>query len=148
MTCSAGKRVRRQRERLGLVMTDTRAEHNKISMNGRDDEDYDDIAMGFDKGMINQSNTGKVRKLQSKKVSFQSKKIKKLMNLPSSSGGMTSGLASSLSFTPVQGMELVNPDLNQVDKNNKNNKDNKDKVKDANAKWFAQDGGFLSAVPK
>jgi U4/U6 small nuclear ribonucleoprotein PRP31 len=39
-------------------------------------------------------------------------------------------------FTPVQGMELVNPDAN------------KDRVREANKKWFSQDSGFQSALPK
>ncbi len=142
----AGKRVRRQRERMGLNMTDTRLEHNKISMNGRDDEDYDDVAMGLDKGMIGQNNNGKVRKLQSQKISFQSKKTKKMTSIPSSSGGFTSGMASTIAFTPVQGMELVNPAI--LKEQQHGNQQKEGKVKEANAKWFAQDSGFLSAIPK
>jgi len=51
-------------------------------------------------------------------------------------GGQMSGLASSMVFTPVQGMELVNPDAM------------KDKVRDANRKWFGENSGFQSALPK
>lgn len=47
----------------------------------------------------------------------------------------TSGMASSMVFTPVQGMELVNPDAI------------KDRVKEANRKWFSSNAGFQSAVP-
>jgi len=46
------------------------------------------------------------------------------------------GMASSLAFTPVQGIELVNP-TSQAEK-----------VKQANASWFNSSSGFLSAMPK
>ena len=36
---------------------------------------------------------------------------KKMMNY--GSGGATSGLSSSLAFTPIQGIELVNPNVNK-----------------------------------
>jgi len=39
-------------------------------------------------------------------------------------------------FTPVQGLELVNPDAN------------KERVRAANAKWFQSNAGFQSALPK
>jgi len=51
-------------------------------------------------------------------------------------GGQTSGLASSMVFTPVQGMELVNPDAMQ------------DKIRETNRKWFEENSGFHSALPK
>jgi len=48
----------------------------------------------------------------------------------------TSGLASSMVFTPIQGLELVNPDAN------------KNRVREANLKWFSDNSGFQSALPK
>lgn len=45
----------------------------------------------------------------------------------------TSGMASTISFTPSQAMELVNPDAQ------------KDRVRQANAKWFSDSAGFQSA---
>ena len=50
------------------------------------------------------------------------------------SSGATSGLSSSLAFTPVQGLELENPEAKRR------------KIDEANAKWFS--GGFASAKPK
>lgn len=47
----------------------------------------------------------------------------------------SSGLASSMVFTPVQGMELINPDAN------------KERVKQANRMWFNDNAGFQSAKP-
>ena len=46
----------------------------------------------------------------------------------------TSGLASSLAFTPVQGIELVDP---------QRQKQQEEKLKELNSKWFAK-GGFVS----
>lgn len=51
------------------------------------------------------------------------------------SSGQTNGLSSSLVFTPVQGMELCNPQAAL------------DKVKEANKKWFDSSSGFVSAMP-
>lgn len=61
-----------------------------------------------------------------------SRKKSALMNATAAS----SGLASSMIFTPVQGMELVNPDAS------------KERIKEANRKWFADHAGFQSAIPK
>ena len=59
------------------------------------------------------------------------------MNAIASQGkGNTSGMASSMVFTPVQGMELVNPDAN------------KERVREANKKWFSDQAGFMSQKPK
>jgi U4/U6 small nuclear ribonucleoprotein PRP31 len=56
--------------------------------------------------------------------------------MSSSGGGGTSGLASSMVFTPAQGLELVNPDANR------------ERVRQANAKFFSENAGFQSALPK
>ena len=48
----------------------------------------------------------------------------------------TSGLASSMVFTPIQGLELVFPDAN------------KNPVCEAILKWFSDNSGFQSALPK
>ena len=46
------------------------------------------------------------------------------------SSGATSGMASSLAFTPVQGLELVNPEAQAQ------------RVREANAKYFNTNAGF------
>jgi U4/U6 small nuclear ribonucleoprotein PRP31 len=58
-----------------------------------------------------------------------------ISNHPNSTN-ISSGLVSSMVFTPVQGMELVNPDAV------------KDRVKEANRKWFHDNAGFQSALTK
>ena len=47
----------------------------------------------------------------------------------------TSGLASTVTFTPLQAMELVNPDAQR-----------ERMVRQANQKWFADNAGFQSAI--
>jgi U4/U6 small nuclear ribonucleoprotein PRP31 len=51
---------------------------------------------------------------------------------PSASSGATSGLSSSLVFTPVQGMELVDPTAQQQ------------KLKAINEKWFSANAQFMN----
>jgi U4/U6 small nuclear ribonucleoprotein PRP31 len=124
-----GKRVRKFKER--FAMTDLRAQQNKIKMSLSDGE-YGDSAMGNDFGMVGNKDTGKIRAPVRKEVKLTSKKLKS-MSAPS---GQVSGLSSSLAFTPVQGIELVNPNAAA------------DRIKEANNKWFNTNSGFLSAVPK
>ena len=57
--------------------------------------------------------SGKVR-VTAKEQKLLSEKNKKQRNNPSS--GASNGLASSLAFTPVQGIELVNPSAQQDSK--------------------------------
>jgi len=66
------------------------------------------------------------------------KKQKKMEAIQMSSGA-TSGMASSLVFTPTQGIELINPLAAQ---------ERAKKVEEANKKWFSQSSGFASARPK
>lgn len=51
------------------------------------------------------------------------------------SSGQTNGLSSSLVFTPVQGLELVNPHAAA------------ERIREANNKWFNANSGFISAAP-
>lgn len=80
------------------------------------------------------SGNGRVRVNMESKSMMKALKKQKLRN--SSSGGATSGLASSLAFTPVQGLELENP----------NNKPFADKTK-SNSKYFSSTSGFKSVGP-
>ncbi|GAA5901217.1 hypothetical protein JCM6882_006149 [Rhodosporidiobolus microsporus] len=86
-------------------------------------------------GMIG-SSSGRVRasmgEARSKaKLSKSAKgRIASIKTGSSGSGTATSGLATSLAFTPVQGLELVDPSKVRA------------RVDEANAKWFADDGAF------
>ena len=50
--------------------------------------------------------------------------------------GQTSGTASSVAFTPLQGLEIVNPHAAEK------------RVADANARYFSSTSGFLHAKKK
>jgi U4/U6 small nuclear ribonucleoprotein PRP31 len=123
-----GKRVRRWKER--FAMTELRKQQNKIGFSSTEGE-YGDSAMGVDLGLVGASDSGKLRGPQKKEV----KLLKKQKTITMSSG-QTNGLSSSLVFTPVQGLELINPNAAA------------EKVKEANQKWFNANSGFLSAAPK
>lgn len=127
-----GRRVRKMKER--YAMTDLRKQQNRISFTIEGGE-YGDSAMGVDAGMVGHKDTGKVRVTQKKEMKLYNpnKKPKKGVSV---SSGQTSGLSSSLVFTPVQGIELVNPNAAA------------ERVKEANNKWFSTYSGFLSAAPK
>eukprot|EP01033_Poteriospumella_lacustris_P004749 gene4748-3405_t len=126
-----GKRVRKLKER--MAMTDLRKQQNKIDIS-LDRGEYGDSAMGVD--VVSTSGpSGRLRAVKTSQAQTQyMKKAKKVLAATSSSE--TGGMVSSLAFTPVQGIELVNPSAVA------------EKVKDANKKWFDAHSGFLSAKPK
>ena len=105
--------------------------------------EYGDDAMGLTLGMLDSKegggggggamrNTVEKRKMRHANTKASRKRA---VQMSSSSGG-TSGLASSMVFTPAQGLELVNPDANR------------ERVRQANAKFFSENAGFQSALPK
>ncbi|KAI7902736.1 uncharacterized protein BX663DRAFT_510302 [Cokeromyces recurvatus] len=100
----AGKRVRRQKE--AYAMTELRAARNRLAFGEPEEEvGYGDETEGL--GMAAKQ-IGKIRA----SVADQRNKIKapKLKSFTSRiSGTATSGLASSLAFTPAQSMELIDP---------------------------------------
>jgi U4/U6 small nuclear ribonucleoprotein PRP31 len=83
--------------------------------------------MGYDMGMVGKEGSGQLR-VNKKEQKLLSKKRQRVINAGSS--GATNGLASSLAFTPVQGIELMNPHAEAQ------------KIKEANAKYFGSNSGF------
>jgi U4/U6 small nuclear ribonucleoprotein PRP31 len=124
-----GKRYRKQKEQ--YAMTDARKLQNRVKFGHVQDDDLE----GKEMGMLGlKSGNGRVRVNMESKRMMKALKKQKLRN--SSSGGATSGLASSLAFTPVQGLELENP----------NNKPFADKSK-SDSKYFSSTSGFKSVGP-
>jgi U4/U6 small nuclear ribonucleoprotein PRP31 len=124
-----GKRYRKQKEQ--YAMTDARKLQNRVKFGHVQDDDLE----GKEMGMLGlKSGNGRVRVNMESKRMMKALKKQKLRN--SSSGGATSGLASSLAFTPVQGLELENP----------NNKPFADKSK-GDSKYFSSTSGFKSVGP-
>ena len=130
-----GKKVRRMKER--FETTELQKQANKRSFNVGIGE-YGDDAMGMTLGMLDSKDGGTLRQAVEKKKMRQgnTKATRKKAAQMARSSGASSGLVSSMVFTPVQGLELVNPDAFR------------DKVKDANNKWFSEGLGFQSALPK
>lgn len=101
-----GRRLRKMKERSG--MTHMRQLSNRVRF-GQEEDTTSDGLLGV--GML-----GKQQQHGKLKVTAQQQKLlsekNKRARLAGSSGG-TNGLASSLAFTPVQGIELVNPNANK-----------------------------------
>ncbi|KAL2642400.1 hypothetical protein R1flu_009987 [Riccia fluitans] len=100
-----GRRLRKMKERYAL--TDMRKLANRMRFGVPEESSLGD-GLGEGYGMLGQAGSGKLRVSigQSKLAAKVAKKFKE-KNYGSS--GATSGLTSSLAFTPVQGIELSNP---------------------------------------
>ncbi|ORY93750.1 pre-mRNA-processing factor 31 [Syncephalastrum racemosum] len=126
-----GKRVRRQKE--AYTMTELRAARNRMAFGEAEEEvGYGDETEGL--GMAAKQ-TGKIRAAVADPRNKVRAPKNRSFNMPGTrTAGSTSGLATSLAFTPVQGIELADPNAAA------------ERVKKANEKWFG-DGAF-SIVPK
>ena len=133
-----GKRMRRLKERFEETAMMKQANTRAFSVQAG--AEYSEDAMGRALGLLDTADVsagGALRKTTEKrKIRFANTKASRKRAAQMNAKAQTSGLASSVVFTPVQGMELVNPDAM------------KDRVKEANKKWFADNAGFQSALPK
>jgi len=127
-----GRRVRSYKEK--RAMTDVRTQQNRVIFHDMKDE-YSDSAMGNTFGALGKGGIAGTLRVATKKEKKQAKRKQRKVNYGSS--GATNGLASSLAFTPVQGIELINPMLIR-----------QQKVKDANASYFSEDAGFKSTIKR
>ena len=164
-----GKRFRKMKERLGLTDTHKAASRIAFGAGtgvggpqAMDAPDYADAAMGLDYGMLGRDGGGKLRKRQrqaAKAYAGQQPKGKKRkgggtasaaesglaltrrrMSYMGGSSGASSGLSSSLVFTPVQGMERVAPGASAAAR--------QQRVREANSKFFGDKTGFASVIKK
>ena len=89
-------------------MSQMRQLSNRVRF-GQEEDTTSDGLLGV--GMLGKGqNSGKVR-VTAKEQKLASEKARK--KGAAGSSGATNGLASSLAFTPVQGIELVNPSANK-----------------------------------
>ncbi|OQR85801.1 U4/U6 small nuclear ribonucleoprotein Prp31 [Achlya hypogyna] len=121
-----GKRYRKMKER--VQMTEVRREVNRQNFGTAHDE-YGDNAMGISSGRLGADGSGTLRVI--KKAQKQTKLKLKAATF---TNRHQSGLASSLAFTPVQGIELMNPSAAA------------DRVREANKKYFGATSGFTSTI--
>ena len=123
-----GKRYRKMKEQ--YAMTDARKLQNRMVFGKISDDDLEGKNMGM-LGM--KSGNGRVRMAADSKKMM--KAIKKQQKQNSHTSGAASGLSSSLAFTPVQGLELENPNANAFKQK-------------SGSKYFSTNSGFRSVGPK
>lgn len=105
-----GARARAMKERYGL--TELKKQANRMGFNQAEEEFIDgEDTIGL--GVIGKEGSGRLRALAAQQRQRLSAKAAKKYGMARSygaaSGIATSGLSSSLAFTPIQGIELVNP---------------------------------------
>jgi U4/U6 small nuclear ribonucleoprotein PRP31 len=138
-----GKRVRRMKERMAI--TEFRKQQNRMNFGDIEDDAYQED-LGFTTGTIGKSGMGRIRapQIDEKTKVRISKALQKNLQKQHTYGGSTtvkkqlSGTASSVAYTPVQGLEIcvVDPQAAAA------------KVSEANAKYFSNTSGFQSAIKK
>ncbi|KAK4488841.1 hypothetical protein RD792_004631 [Penstemon davidsonii] len=105
-----GRRLRKMKERYAI--TDMRKLANRMQFGIPEESSLGD-GLGEGYGMLGQAGNGKLR-VSVGQSRLAAKVAKKFKQTSFGSGGATSGLTSSLAFTPVQGIELSNPQANQL----------------------------------
>ncbi|KAG8140503.1 putative U4-U6 small nuclear ribonucleoprotein [Naja naja] len=128
-----GRRYRKMKERLGL--TEIRKQANRMSF-GEIEEDAYQEDLGFSLGHLGKSGSGRVRQTQvneatKARISKTLQKQSMVYGGKSTIRDRSSGTASSVAFTPLQGLEIVNPQAAEK------------KVTEANQKYFSSMAEFL-----
>ncbi|CAA0814146.1 pre-mRNA processing ribonucleoprotein binding region-containing protein [Striga hermonthica] len=105
-----GRRLRKMKERYAI--TDMRKLANRMQFGVPEESSLGD-GLGEGYGMLGQAGNGKLR-VSVGQSRLAAKVAKKYKDRNYGISGATSGLTSSLAFTPVQGIELSNPQANQL----------------------------------
>ncbi|KAF5833497.1 U4/U6 small nuclear ribonucleoprotein [Dunaliella salina] len=105
-----GRRLRKMKERYGL--TDMRVAQNRMNFNQQEEEYMDgDEVVGL--GVLGKEGSGRLRMVANQsKLKISAKNAKKARQAGyggATSGLQSSGMQTSLAFTPVQGFELADP---------------------------------------
>jgi len=134
-----GRRVRQMKER--YAVTELRKQANRMNF-GELEEDLYQSDLSYTRGNIGKSGIGggiRMAQIDERtKVRISQTLKKNLQKQQATWGGTTSikkhisGTASCVAFTPVQGLEIVNPGAAEK------------KVDEANQKYFSSTSGFLS----
>ncbi|XP_002156371.2 U4/U6 small nuclear ribonucleoprotein Prp31 [Hydra vulgaris] len=134
-----GRRVRKMKEK--FAVTEMRRQASRVTF-GEISEDIFQDHLGFGIGSLaKDSSSGKVRNAAIDKktqVSISKRLQRNLANMNQAYGGKStvrshvSGTASSVAFTPLQGIEIVNPKAAEK------------RVAEANAKYFSNQSGFFN----
>lgn len=137
-----GKRVRKMKER--YAVTEYRKQANRMNFAEIEDDAYQDD-LGYTRGTIGKKGTGSIRAAQiDEKTKVRiSKTLQKNLQRQNQVIGTTttikkhiSGTASSVAFTPLQGLEIHNPGA--AEKN----------LSESSLKYFSNTSGFMSVGKK
>ncbi|XP_022711832.1 U4/U6 small nuclear ribonucleoprotein Prp31-like isoform X3 [Varroa jacobsoni] len=132
-----GRRVRRMKERYAI--TELRKQQNRMTFGEIEEDAYQDD-LGFSAGQAGKKGVaGRIRTAQvDEKTKVRiSKTLHKNLQRQQVYGGATtvrrhvSGTASSVAFTPLQGLEIVNPNAAES-------------TKSQDGKYFSNNAGFLN----
>ena len=138
-----GRRARKIKERMGT--TELRKQANRMTFGEIQEDAYQDD-LNFSTGQIGKSGSVRATQVDSKTKARISQKLQKTLHKQNQWGGTStvrktvSGTASSVAFTTLQGLEIVNP--NAVEKDAKGTE---------SQKYFSSASGFskvLSVMPK
>ena len=120
-------------------MTELRKQANRMNF-GELNEDIIQTDMGYDRGNIGKGGIGggiRMAQIDERTKVRVSQTLKKNLQKQQAWGGAStvkkqvSGTASSVAFTPLQGLEIVNPQAAEK------------KVDEANAKYFSTSASFI-----
>jgi U4/U6 small nuclear ribonucleoprotein PRP31 len=137
-----GKRVRKLKERYAI--TEYRKQQNRLNFAEIEDDAYQDD-LGYSRGTIGKKNTGGIRmpQIDEKTKVRISKTLQKNLQRQNNVIGTTttikkhvSGTASSVAFTPLQGLEIHNPSAAEK------------MLSESNLKYFSNTSGFMSVGKK
>jgi len=137
-----GKRVRKMKERYAI--TEYRKHQNRMNFAEIEDDAYQDD-LGYTRGTIGKKSTGRIRmpQIDEKTKVRISKTLQKNLQRQNQVIGTTttikkhvSGTASSVAFTPLQGLEIHNPGAAEKT------------MSEANQKYFSNTSGFMSVGKK
>lgn len=137
-----GKRVRKMKERYAI--TEYRKQANRLNFAEIEDDAYQDD-LGYTRGTIGKKNTGGIRmpQIDEKTKVRISKTLQKNLQRQNNVIGTTttikkhiSGTASSVAFTPLQGLEIHNPGAAEKT------------LSESNLKYFSNTSGFMSVGKK
>ncbi|GFS93217.1 hypothetical protein NPIL_52561 [Nephila pilipes] len=135
-----GRRVRKMKERYAI--TEFRKQANRMNFGEIEEDAYQDD-LGFSLGQVGKTGTGRIRapQIDEKTKVRISKTLQKNLQRQQVWGGSTSvrrqisGTASSVAFTPLQGLEIVNPQAAE-------------KKGTESAKYFSNTSGFIKVERK
>ncbi|KAG7675206.1 hypothetical protein Ndes2526B_g08067 [Nannochloris sp. 'desiccata'] len=140
-----GKRYRKMKERYG--MTELKKQANRMGFNQAEDEFFDgEDNIGL--GVIGKEGSGSLRAVAVQQRQKLSAKAAKKYGVAGGRGALgggvsgiaTSGLSSSLAFTPIQGIELVNPN-----QEGQHQGAMAEKHRDGTESYFSEYSGFRSS---